>query len=407
LRESENSPQNGLSAADRREVERLEKAHRRKTALAVSIMRILNDLGSDAANATKLARVTELLTSTAHIDRESVSDAENMARTIIESPSYERMSDVGKPLRISEQQMMQYLSQIESYFIVEYTLILQSLSRLAARNVMRAGDLAENRLDDLRRAGFDGLGAVEQVTFDRVIWVILVTWFVTFAMFSLPSLYLGTMPKGFAPIILSIAGTFSLAALLGAIWGSRRSLAERRITPWSSYLAAGSLAIAGFFVIHTIRYLFDRDAAIARIVQAFPDRHITFVDYLFSQAPFALSPFIITVAICRLARIREWPTWPVLDLPARVKDGLTLGMLFLATSATSRFLHKLLGTAYAAGSANPDAVRFYLFQLAFFAIGFFIGLIVVGDVRNIAHSQIVASDYPRRPIPLVARTQPT
>ena len=112
-------------------------------------------------------------------------------------------------------------------------MILQSLSRMAAKSIVRAEELIGNRLEDLKQAGFAGLGTVEQVTFDRVIWVLLVTWVVTFVLFSMPPFLLGTASQRLAPIVLSVASTFSVAALIGAIWGSRRSLVERRITPWA------------------------------------------------------------------------------------------------------------------------------------------------------------------------------
>ena len=49
-----------FSGEDRLELARLEAAHQRKTSLAVSIIKILNDLGSEAENSAKLARITEL-----------------------------------------------------------------------------------------------------------------------------------------------------------------------------------------------------------------------------------------------------------------------------------------------------------------------------------------------------------
>ena len=93
--------QRTLSGEDRLELARLEAAHQRKTSLAVSIIRVLNDLGSEAENSAKLARVTELLSSAAHTDRERVLDAEAVAKTIIETQasgkSNELESHCGSP----------------------------------------------------------------------------------------------------------------------------------------------------------------------------------------------------------------------------------------------------------------------------------------------------------------------
>jgi hypothetical protein len=384
VRGSENWTHQILSAGDRKEIEHLEHAHRRKTALAVSIVRILSELGSEAETSTKLTHVKELLTSTVHGDRERVSEAEDLARTIIETDTGAWQS---KPIRISERQLMHYLSQIQDYFLVEYTLILQRLSRLAAKNVIRAGDLAEKRLQDLKAVGFDGLGTLENVTFDRVIWILILTWSVTFGLFSLRSAFTGTAPL--PPVIISISASFALSALIGSVWGSRRSLSEKRITPWSSYLAAGLIAVAGFYIVHSLRFLFNPEQALKPLKRLLENP--TFLDHLINIAPFALSPFLTTVAICRLARVRTWPAWPLLNFPDRIKDGLTLGTVVLTASLSTRFLHRYFQTAFGQIRPGPGEIwNLVLFQGAFFAVGFFIGLLIVREVRNISHSQIVA-----------------
>ena len=404
LRDSNANIQRTLSNEDRLELARLEAAHQRKTSLAVSIIRILNDLGSEAENSAKLAMVTELLSNAAHSDRERVLDAEVVSQTIIEAQTSGPKREVGKPLRISEQQILQYLSQIENYFRVEYKLILQSLSRMAARSIVRAGELIGNRLEDLKKAGFTGLGTVEQVTLDRVIWVLLVTWVVTFVLFSLPAFLAGTGQR-LVPIFLSVASSFSVAALIGSIWGARRSLIERRITPWASYLAAAFFAVAGFFIIQSIRYAIDPDAAVTRIRETLNVQTVTFTQYLAHLSPFALTPALIAVGICRFARIRKWPTWPFIDLPQRLKDGLALGLLCLVAHLAARYLHQLVKTAFGVQSWHHSDLQFYLFQATFFTIGFVIGSIVVGDVRNIAYSEIVPTASGRSSL-LTSKVQP-
>ena len=405
LRENDATVQRTLSGEDRLQIAGLEAAHQRKTSLAVSIIRILNDLGSEAENSAKFACVTKLLSNTAHTDRERVLDAEVVAQTIIETQTSGETNAIAKPLRISEQQILQYVSQIENYFRVEYRLILKSLCGVAAKSIVRAGELIGNRLDDLKKAGFVGLGTVERVTLDRVIWVLLITWLVTFGLFCVPSFVRNGPPPRFVGIALTVASTFAIAALIGTVWGSRRSLTDCRNTPWSSYLTAGLFAVAGFFVVHALRYAVNPEAAVRRITEVFKveAQTVTFSEYAANVGPFALMPFVIAIAICRLARVRQWPPWPIFDLPQRVKDGLTLGFLFLATIAAARVLHQLFGTAYATSQINPDEVRFYVFQAALFATGFCIGWGVVGDVRDIAYSQIVSPDSQRVSASLTAR----
>src|SRR5262249_56433725 len=62
---------------------------------------------------------------------------------------------------------------IEGYFIVEYRLLLSRVARLAAKSIIRAGDAADHRLDDLKAAGFEGLGSIRPLTSHRILWLFL------------------------------------------------------------------------------------------------------------------------------------------------------------------------------------------------------------------------------------------
>jgi hypothetical protein len=387
LREEDRAGRSTLTEKDRREVERLEQSHRRKTGLAVSIIRILNDLGSDGRNPDKLARITELLTSAPHHDRETVGEAEDLAQSIIAMPARER-ADSGKPLRISEQQMMQYLSQIESYFVVEYKLILSRLSRLASKNVIRAGDLADDRLEDLKHAGFAGLGAIEQVTLDRVIWVLFTSWVVAFGVLSVSFLTVSGASRVNPALLISIASTVALATLIGTVWGSRRSLAEKRVTPWSSYVNAGIIAVAGFCLVNLLRFAFNPETVLAFLRKTDPGANI--LSYFVQILPFSVNAFLLTVGICRLARVRDWH-WGA-GMPDRVKDGLVLGLIYLGGWLAGMIAHIMFGTNYGARLLATFAEqwpRTAMFGGVNFLIGFLIGAIIIRDVRMMAHSRVI------------------
>ena len=71
-------------------------------------------------------------------------------RPISEPSRYQPITP--RPVRITGEQLAQYLKKIEGYFMVEYRLLLSRVARLASKSIIRAGDVADHRLDDLEAA---------------------------------------------------------------------------------------------------------------------------------------------------------------------------------------------------------------------------------------------------------------
>ncbi len=410
-----------LSANEREEVARLKEAHRRKTQLAMNIIRMIDQMDVNANVDQKLTRIASQLGNVSHIDRDGVVSAEEIAREIVSQLGMKSANTgLDKPLRLSMRQMNQYLSQIERYFLSEYQLILSDVASMAAKVVIRSGDRATDRLESVKAAGFAGLGRIERVSFDNVLWVLLTSFIVAFGGLTLLfAIIARPMYTGLATII---ALSVSIGALIGSMWGSRRSLAERQATPWSSYLTAGLIAVAGFCVIQSVRFLLSGDEMLARSaerydqrIQSLLERNIitpeqakeyakenvlqwNIFDHLWQSLPWSLSVFFLVIGICWLARLQAWP-WqkgnPVIE---RLSDGVAVGLIYVAGGLASVTAHMALKTGsglrylerLSTSEASPFWVFFGNFRLMSFVIGFIIGAIIVREVRRIAHAKLIA-----------------
>ena len=383
-----------LSPRDCEELSRLEDAHKRKTRLAMSIIRMLDHMQKNGKTEEKLTKVSRVLEDVPHRDRTAVEMAEIEARRLAAEPDWNKDDNFQKPLRLSSHQLGEYLAQIERYFIAEYKMILHSLSALIAKVIIRSGDQAEDRLQLLKVSGFKGLGAIDQVNFDRVIWVLLTTWGTVFAGFLLTGVFSGSKMMGLH-LIVSIAITVSIAALIGAMWGSRRTLIECRTTPWSSYLLGGLFAVLGFITVHGVRYLLDPKGTLAIMAQRHPDAaNWTFQNYIGQILPWSIGVLFLTIGICRLARIESWKWANNSPIKERLTDGAITAFIYFCGGIFALLTHLATGTAFGnriekllAGEGDPS--RLIYMQGQNLIVGFIIGALVISEVRHIAHSHVI------------------
>lgn len=422
LKGESSSEKSIFSATEREEIARLDEAHRRKTRLAMNIVRLIEHMGASSDFDQKLTRIAAQLGDVSHQDRGGVQSAEELAREIATGFDIHTPIEQNRPLRLSMKQMNEYLSHVERYFLTEYQLILQDVSRLAARFIVHAGDLAPERLEEIKLAGFRGLGHIQRVSFDGVIWVLLSSFAIAFG--GLTLLFTILQRPVNTVLVSSIALTVAIAALTGAVWGSRRSLAERRTTPWSSYLAAGLLAVLGFTFVHSTRFVLEGKSTLAEMADRFeksmpkyielnlisPDQALhyaretvlnwTLFDYLWQLWPFSVAAFFLTIGICWLARMKEWPWQHEQPWIERLSDGLATGFIYFLGGIASTLLAIALRTGSGLRNlqtvSDPEkgvaSVFLSDFRLMSFLTGFLIGAIIVREVRHIAHVQLIADD---------------
>lgn len=363
----------------------LQTSHDRKSELAMTILKMVDEVQvQHSAEAEKaLSAMLKVLSDTPHIDRESVAAAEARAKVII-TGSVEDLSK--KQLRLTGEQLRNRIVQIERYFEVEYQIMLEQGSQLASRSVVLSGDKANDRLDQLKAAGVGGLGSIQQFNFDRVLWMFLVVSIGGFLV-----LYLGyskTMTPGMAEGLARFSFAMAIAALIGAVVGSRRRHSNAVQTPWFRYLICGIVAGLCFIAVSVIW-----NAVKVAMQIPHPADQPPFTVY--RMLPWALLPCITTIAIARLARIPHWFSIPGLAryrwLYVRTIDGICVSLALFVAYCMAFSAHDLMGLELAAGLKALKAQAWLPIPIiwALQSLGFLIGFAVVRDVRWAAHSTII------------------
>ncbi|MDX2308266.1 MAG: hypothetical protein NW216_08520 [Hyphomicrobium sp.] len=421
-----------LDDRDMQLLDDIEKAHARKTRLAMNIIRMLRQREHGQHSAQSITNLAIALASASHKDRDEIAEIENRIRGALGRDG-EGTFESG-PMHLTQTELQHHLAQIESYFRVEYAQLLQQTSELASKSVVLAGDDAAQRLEQLKSIGFGQLGRVEAINFDRILWVffaIALVGFLIFFFFPRPQ----NMRIAFSPILMAqVAFVTALATLIGAVVGSNRRLASKPSTPWTAYVAAGLIAFGGFVAVHgtsfLVKNLLDEQrlsvaatspdpaagtgapvAPSAALDAASPagdtsaapaetsggELKSPFDFRLRDMLPWAATPFFLAIAICWLARQPGWPRPQ--SVPAgvweRSIDGFFLVAVMMFAQATAMALHFSFETPFAEimrERMKDDGITNPLFIILrpnpIMLIGFIVGAFVVRDVRIAAHAQL-------------------
>ena len=382
----------------------IDGAHARKTRLAMDIIRIFDGIRQGDDSASALSAVSEMLSRASHGNRLGVAQAEAAAQAQLGSDPAPASP---RPIRITGEQLQQYLKKIEGYFIVEYRLLLTRVARLAAKSIIRAGDAADSRLDDLKAAGFEGLGSIRPLSSDRILWLFLsvaIGGFLTYYLLwydvmiqrvrDLPGLTLSeeqiavygqTTLIGIGFFVTTIA----FASLIGALFGSSSANARAKEAPWGKYILAGLISIAVFFLMQLIKEVVIQAIGLSDALSMV--RTSTWIDRVKASAPWCTLPFFTTLGICWLARLKSWQPLGVLGengtpLLQRAFDGVVVGLLMLPAFSIA------ISALVMSGTPLPPVLRdrFDPPVMAILAIlGFIVGATVVRDVRTAAHTRVV------------------
>jgi hypothetical protein len=407
VREWETDQSRILSDDELKVLAELERAHSRKTRLATEIIRVLEHL-PEGGDTTKAKAVSEILARAAHEDRSGVSALEEKAQA--------RLERTGPPsdgaLRLSAVELAEHLKQIEGYFLVEYRVMLEQTAELAAKAILRTGDKAAERLEELKAAGFQGLGTVRPLSAHRIVWFltsIAASGFLLYYWFWIGEAVDRASKAGVTPdripelrraMLIGIAGFvvgMALASLVGAFFGSSRSNVRAREASWGTYALASSIAVFVFLVLQlileTVKTSLDATLAAQIMYPTGP------AQLLKVYAPWSVLPFLAAAGICWMARQRPWLAWignPLGQKPAaaleRVVDGLVVGLLMIMGFALALGLMDLFDQP-PSPILKPGFDREVVQNL--FVLGFFIGALVVRDVRAAAHAQLVALEQPK------------
>src|SRR5262249_870184 len=129
---------------------------------------------------------------------------------------------------------------------------------------------------------------------------------------------------------------------------------------------------------------------------------------LLRQIPYGLLPFMVTVPICYLARVRRWQAkvpGAIGQLTERAVDGVCVSVAVFAGSYVAIELYGLVNGAlpYLVRQMSeswhtlPSVITTVLPYPIYWpleALTFLIGFVVVRDVRRVAHSTIVDDTQP-------------
>jgi hypothetical protein len=375
-----------LTAEDKALLDKIQTAHERKTHLAMTIIRVTRQSPQGAETTKLLGELMHRLSTSAHLNRTDLDEVEARAKAILgEDPA-----DKLRPVRLSPEEFAVCLNAIVGYFEIEYDILVQQLALLAAKCTVLAGDVAPDRLEQLKAVGFSGLGRIERISLDLVLWLFLITTVGGFLVVYVPRMGETTNPQALARFALSM----SIAGLIGALVGSVRRNARAIHAPWSKYFSAGLVAAAlyvGFTLVHNLVN------ELLQTPRPAGQRPFSLEDTM----TWSLLPLVLTVAIAYLARVTGWSrlTWlggasPIME---RVIDGAVVSAVVLVGYYGAVVLHPLLGVELsqrfqermAASHIMPIPI-FWPLQL----LAFFIGFCFVRDVRRIAHSTIVADTAP-------------
>jgi len=371
-----------LNTEDRRLFDKIQTAHDRKTQLAMTIIRMTRQAPNGTETSKLLVDLMQRLSGSVPINRGDLSEVEARAKSVLGDGV---QGGTLPPVRLTPEEFRACLNEIIGYFEIEYDILVQQLAQLVAKSTVLAGDKASERLEQLKGIGFSGLGRIERISLDVVLWLFLVATFGGFLVVYIPNMGQATNPQALARFAFSM----SIAGLIGALVGSVRRHTRALNAPWTRYFAAGLVAAAlyvGFTLVHNLIN------EILQIPLASGQRPFSLEDTM----TWSLLPLMLTVAIAYLARVTSWSRLPALGqfnpVVERIIDGICVSAVVLIGYYGAVVLHPILGIELPprllARMAESHILPIPIFP-PLQALAFLIGFFFVRDVRRVAHATIV------------------
>lgn len=371
-----------------------ETTHERKTVLALAIVRTVERATHVGVATETLNELLGMLTATSHIDRTRIAEVEVRARALLNGEAALN----APPLRLTSDELTRHVAQIEGYFRIEYQMLLEQAATLTAKSVILAGERAPERFEQLKAAGFSGLGRIEPINFDRILSLFIAIFLGGFVV-----LFIGNVGKTGSPPAWDAIARFSLvmaiAALIGANVGSNRRYQRRRSTPWGIYATAGLAAATvhfGITVLWDLGRAYLVEAKVLNYTQPKP---------LIEMLPWTLLPALMTIAICRLARFEHYPFVPAAATwrgeADRILDGVCTSLAVLLGYYSAITIILIAGWNLPPAIAEKMSSAHLLpvpIIVPLQILGFFIGMIAVADIRKAAHARMVDLGEPRAPL---------
>ncbi len=327
-------------------------AHERRNTLARRINRHVEDVERGEADPTVLANIAELLR------REDVS-----AERILDEL---RGLNIDRNGRADEPSLRVLLEPLIEYFHEEYDEALAHMSDATAKSVVMSGDEAGERLALLRQQGFSGIGNVKVINLHGAVFITFSVFVALLLVFNGYVHFRQDSVNTSGVMLVTFAGSMTLAVVAGAMVGGLRSLASAETIPWGWYvLAALVMGMLHFVMVFTAAVGREKEHGLGALILG------------------SLLPFCLVLTICLLSR-REM-RWR--RLPEWVADAGAMAMVMAVVGAVLVFLGQRAGIGTL--TEDPMAVRMLRIGILMALVGGSIGGLVVHRVRAAALSRIV------------------
>lgn len=290
-------------------------------------------------------------------------------------------------LIVTSNELNQTTKQFSRYFIADYKKLMTSVSEIAAHLVIYSGSSAGPRLEQLTEAGFKGLGSFTELTFHKVILLLMTVFLGAFVLFYfLFSMFLGMEPGKALLLTTKIATVYAFSALCGASIGSSRRLMQKDETPWGWYLVAGLL---GWLVWLTVTTLIRFDPSLTQGSDTFAQEVESFIQSLSSALPWSIMPFVCAMGVAALGRCN-----PLIsqfgNVNARIGDGIMMGILLVLGLWITFMVHHGLETNFGKSRlVTEEGLNLILIlksSVLSFVFAFVLGSAAIVVARRVAHS---------------------
>ena len=368
-----------FSDDERKHLQALVEAHDRKTELAITIIKLISDQGGHAFRI--MNDMPALPTSSdraAPSRRQLLAEIEGMVASAAPEISQKTLSLTGPQLR-------KRLLQIQHFFDLEYTDLLDQVSVLTARCVVLSHyKVADTRLERLRDSGFAFLGVMPRVSVD-----VMLGFFFLVAVPGFLVMFLANRGQTTAEVLARFSTLMAIAALIGVSVGSRKRYARAEDLPWARYLSAGLLSAVIYVCVNLATEI------LKKALHADPVANGDTLPWPL-LVTWSVLPFAVTVSIAVLARRTGWPCPAFLSRAApyweRLLDGLSVSAVVLLAYFCAMTVHTeahwKLSPAIQEKMAGQNFFPFpILWQLQ--AFGLLIGAFVVRDARRVAHRSLL------------------
>lgn len=277
--------------------------------------------------------------------------------------------------------------QFSQYFIADYKKLMTSVSEIAAHLVIYSGSSAGHRLEQLKDAGFKGLGSFTELTFHKVILLLMTVFLGAFVLFYFLFYTFSDIPPERAlQLTTKIAVVYAFSALCGASIGSSRRLMQKDEIPWGWYLIAGVL---GWLVWLTVTVLVDFNPSLTQGNDVFAQEVESFIQSLGSTAPWSIMPFVCAMGVAALVRcnplIRKFS-----GVNTRICDGIMMGILLIMGLWITFMVHHGLETGFGVErlvTSEGLNLKVILRTSALsFLLAFVVGAAAIATARKVAHS---------------------